>query len=147
MDSSWQAYIIYHPPTGATYVGVSPDPVRRLRAHNGEISGGAKYTTSKGPGWKHVCLIKGFPTSQNSLQFEWAVKHVPPKNAGGIKNRLNKLGIVLCKERWTSKSPKADLIPLEVVWTLDTKKEFNIDNPFISSQQIPEYITQHNEWQ
>ena len=56
--SDWQLYIIEN--KGCTYVGVSPDPVRRLRQHNGEIKGGAKYTTSKGPGWEHICLISGF---------------------------------------------------------------------------------------
>jgi putative endonuclease len=112
----WQFYIIYHEPTGATYAGVSPDPVRRLRMHNGEICGGAKYTTSKGPGWVHVCLVRGFPTKQNSMQFEWAIKHVPPRNVGGLESRLRKLGVLFRKEQWTSKSPMADSVPLEIEW-------------------------------
>ena len=37
-----------------TYAGISPDPVQRLRKHNGEIKGGAKYTLSKGPGWERM---------------------------------------------------------------------------------------------
>ena len=48
MDSDsehWQFYLINNGPY--TYAGVSPDPVKRLRKHNGEISGGAKYTASK----------------------------------------------------------------------------------------------------
>ena len=113
---SWKFYIIYHLPTGATYAGVSPDPVRRLRMHNGEICGGAKYTTSKGPGWVHICLVSGFPTKQNSMQFEWAIKHVAPRNVGGLESRLRKLGILFRKEQWTSKSPLADSVPLEIEW-------------------------------
>ena len=85
----WSFYIIYN--DRATYAGVSPDPVRRLRQHNGEIKGGAKYTTSKGPGWKHICIISGFQDKIQSMQFEWAVKHVAPRNAGGITNRIKKL--------------------------------------------------------
>ena len=112
----WKFYIIYHLPTGATYAGVSPDPVRRLRMHNGEICGGAKYTTSKGPGWVHICLVSGFPTKQNSMQFEWAIKHVAPRNVGGLESRLRKLGILFRKEQWTSKSPMADSVPLEIEW-------------------------------
>jgi predicted GIY-YIG superfamily endonuclease len=112
----WQFYIIYHTGCGATYAGVSPDPVRRLRMHNGEICGGAKYTTSKGPGWVHVCLVSGFPTKQNSMQFEWAIKHVPPRNVGGLESRLRKLGILFRKEQWTSKSPLAESVPLEIEW-------------------------------
>jgi len=113
---SWQFYIIYHTGCGATYAGVSPDPVRRLRMHNQEICGGAKYTTSKGPGWVHVCLVRGFPTKQNSMQFEWAIKHVPPRNVGGLESRLRKLGVLFRKERWTSKSPLAESVPLEIEW-------------------------------
>ena len=86
MEAPWIVYIIAN--RQFTYVGVSPDPTRRLRQHNGELSGGAKYTTRKGPGWKHVCLIEGFRTKIEALQFEWAVKHVPPRDAGGIKNRI-----------------------------------------------------------
>jgi len=112
----WKFYIIYHLPTGATYAGVSPDPVRRLRMHNGEICGGAKYTTSKGPGWVHVCLVSGFPTKQNYMQFEWSIKHVAPLNVGGLESRLRKLGILFRKEQWTSKSPMADSVPLEIEW-------------------------------
>ena len=114
--TDWKFYIIYHLPTGATYAGVSPDPVRRLRMHNGDICGGAKYTTSKGPGWVHICLVRGFPTKQNSMQFEWAIKHVAPRNVGGLESRLRKLGILFRKEQWTSKSPMADSVPLEIEW-------------------------------
>ena len=81
-----------------TYCGMSNDVHRRLRMHNGEISGGAKYTTSKGPGWEHVCIINGFPTKINAMQCEWAIKHMPPRNAGGIHNRMNKL-IALVEQR------------------------------------------------
>jgi len=84
--------------------------------HNGEICGGAKYTTSKGPGWVHICLVRGFPTKQNSMQFEWAIKHVAPRNVGGLESRLRKLGILFRKEQWTSKSPMADSVPLEIEW-------------------------------
>ena len=84
-DKKYYFYLIYN--NNYNYAGVSPEPERRLRQHNGEICGGAKYTTSKGPGWKHLCIINGFQNKIQSMQFEWAVKHVPPRNAGGIKNR------------------------------------------------------------
>ena len=111
-EQPWVFYIIQNGPY--TYAGVSPDPVQRLRRHNGEIKGGAKYTTSKGPGWRHVCLVSGFQNKIQSLQFEWAVKHHPPRNLGGINSRLKKLDEVMAKERWTSKSPLSSEVPLHV---------------------------------
>lgn len=117
----WVCYVIEHVGCGATYVGVSPDPVRRLRQHNGEIKGGAKYTTSRPRGangegcWRHVCLVHGFRTSIEALQFEWAVKHCQPRG-GGISARLRKLACTLCKPRWTSKSPLASDVPLVIEW-------------------------------
>ncbi len=113
-DKHWSFYIIGN--DRSTYAGVSPDPARRLRQHNGEIKGGAKYTTSKGPGWRHICVISGFQDKIQAMQFEWAVKHVPPRNAGGLVNRIKKLYEVLKRERWTSKSPLSSSVPLHIVW-------------------------------
>ena len=111
-DDEWFFYIIQN--KQFTYAGVSPDPVKRLRKHNGELSGGAKYTASKGPGWKHICIVSGFQNKIQSMQFEWAVKHAPPRNVGGIKSRMKKLNDVMQKERWTSKSPLASEVPLTI---------------------------------
>lgn len=124
----WHFYIIAN--NGCTYAGVSPDPTRRLRQHNGEIKGGAKYTTSKGKGWRHLCLIEGFNKIQ-ALQFEWAVKHYPPRDAGGIINRLKKLICVLNKQKWTSKSPDASTVPLTITW---------IEKHNIGEYSLPDYV-------
>tara|TARA_Y100000389_G_C17287321_1_gene426152 strand:+ start:101 stop:520 length:420 start_codon:yes stop_codon:yes gene_type:complete len=113
-SSQWFLYIISN--KCYTYVGVSPDPTRRLRQHNGEIKGGAKYTTSKGSGWKHICLVSGFRNKIESMQFEWAVKHFPPRSAGGLINRVKKLYGVLNKKQWTSKSPNAEDVQLNIIW-------------------------------
>ncbi len=34
---------------GTLYAGITTDPARRLRQHNGELSGGAKYTRARRP--------------------------------------------------------------------------------------------------
>ena len=131
METNWFFYLIKK--NNCTYAGISPTPEKRLRQHNSEIKGGAKYTTSKGPGgWEHICLIGGFQNKIQSMQFEWAVKHFPPKNAGGIENRIKKMLLVCNKERWTSNAPLAKDIPLTIYW----KSHFN---NFID---LPEYIKQ-----
>tara|TARA_Y100000992_G_C21260681_1_gene491115 strand:- start:42 stop:470 length:429 start_codon:yes stop_codon:yes gene_type:complete len=126
----WSCYIIKN--KYCTYVGVSNDVDKRLRAHNGEIKGGAKYTTSVGKGWEHICLISGFKTKIESMQFEWALKHVSPRNAGGIENRIKKLITLLNREKWTSNAPLASTRPLKLTWC---KKDFRPENV-----DIPNYI-------
>lgn len=128
----WSCYIIEN--RGYTYVGVSNNVENRLRAHNGEIKGGAKYTTSKGKGWKHICLIHGFPTKIESMQFEWALKHIKPRNAGGITNRIKKLETLLNKTKWTSKAPYAATCPLTLEWK---EKKYRPEE-----YTIPAYITE-----
>jgi predicted GIY-YIG superfamily endonuclease len=133
LDDPWSFYIVQN--KGCTYAGVSPDPVKRLRKHNGEIGGGAKYTLSKGPGWTHVCLVHGFQTKIQALQFEWAVKHVPPRDAGGLQNRLQKCFTVLNKTQWTSKAPEASTVPLSLEWKIVRPL------PFVDAL-LPSYVTQ-----
>ena len=116
-NKKWVFYLIEN--NGCTYAGVSPDPVRRLRQHNGEIKGGAKYTTSKGPGWSHICIVHGFHNKIQAMQFEWAVKHEPPRNLGGPTARIEKMKSVMQKERWTSKSPLSCEIALKVEYLND----------------------------
>jgi predicted GIY-YIG superfamily endonuclease len=140
LKAPWIFYLIQNLPSGGcTYAGVSPTPMQRLRRHNGEISGGAKYTTSKTPGgWSHVCLVHGFQSSQQALQFEWAVKHVAPRSTAGLFARLKKLHTVLCKERWTSKAPLASTVPLVVEWCIPLPE--TILAPF-ASPSLPAYVT------
>tara|TARA_Y100001935_G_C17278280_1_gene495960 strand:+ start:801 stop:1190 length:390 start_codon:yes stop_codon:yes gene_type:complete len=129
MDN-WSFYIIKN--NNATYAGVSPDPIQRLRKHNGEIAGGAKYTLSRGPGWEHICLVHGFRNKIEAMQFEWAVKHVAPRNASGIQNRIKKLYTVLNRDKWTSKSPDACDIPLKIEWI---NPEYKLDDV------LPEFVS------
>lgn len=133
-EEDWSFYIIQN--RGCTYAGVSPDPIRRLRKHNGEICGGAKYTQSKGPGWTHVCLVHGFQTKIQALQFEWAVKHVPPRDSGGLISRLKKLFVVFNKSHWTSKSPDATGVPLTLEWKIQRP------SAALHDQHLPSYVAE-----
>ena len=138
-EEKWSFYIIFHEPTGATYAGVSPDPIKRLRKHNGEISGGAKYTLSKGKGWQHLCLVHGFQSKIQSMQFEWALKHVPPRNVGGLQSRIKKLFSLFNKTHWTSKSPEASSVPLQLEW-IKKDIDFLLNSENID-RKVPSYVS------
>lgn len=112
--NEWYFYLLQN--QNCTYAGVSPDPQRRLRQHNKELKGGAKYTTSKPSTWSPLCFVQGFPSKIEAMQFEWAVKHAAPRNVGGIAARIKKLYHVCCQERWTTRSPLAKDVPLQIHW-------------------------------
>lgn len=46
--STWYLYLLQNQ-RGLLYAGISTDPARRLRQHNGELQGGAKALRGKGP--------------------------------------------------------------------------------------------------
>jgi predicted GIY-YIG superfamily endonuclease len=110
------AYYVYWIQSGArAYIGATVDPKKRLRQHNGEIVGGAARTRNRGP-WHFHCVISGFRTWKETLQYEWAAKFYS-RRARGIKARQEALEALNMKERWTSKSPMASEVPLTVEYT------------------------------
>ena len=109
--NKWNVYLIYN--QTYTYIGATPNLKQRIRKHNGEIKGGAKYTTRKGSGWKYIGFVSGFKNKIDALQFEWAWKHIKPRGHG-IKGRLSQLEKLLKKEKWTSNSVLSYQYPLQV---------------------------------
>jgi len=92
-----------------TYNGSTNNPIRRLRQHNQEICGGARYThrDEKG-GWEIYCLLTGFPDHKNALSCEWRIKHTEgkprskrPREHSGINGRIFAMNDILKLERWT----------------------------------------------
>ena len=58
---------------GTFYTGITNDPERRLRQHNGEMWGGAKYTRNRGP--VELVYIEKFQTKDLAAKREWEIKH------------------------------------------------------------------------
>ena len=68
----WNLYLIRN--GEYTYVGITNDLKKRIRQHNGEIKGGAKYTKDRGTGWKYAIIVSGL-TKSSAYSFEYKVKH------------------------------------------------------------------------
>lgn len=98
--------------SGRAYIGATVDPRKRLRQHNGELVGGAARTRNRGP-WKFQAVFSGFRTWREALQYEWAAKY-HSRNCRGVLARRQAIEALNTRERWTSNSPLASEVPLEV---------------------------------
>ena len=92
-----------------SYIGYTNDFKRRLRQHNGEIKGGAKCTSRRGP-WTPYCIITGFKDKIEALQTEWRIKRVEGRRRArkycGAEGRIKGLNQILKLEQFTSKSQR-----------------------------------------
>lgn len=113
----WSVYLLQEIDGTRTYVGATLDVERRLKQHNGLLSGGAKAT--RGHNWKRICHITGFPHERGALQFEWAWKHYSKKQFGsGIQRRLKSLLELFGCDQPTSKATDFQTYcdNLQVIW-------------------------------
>ena len=67
----WQVYLLQCV-DGSLYTGIATDVSRRLRQHNGELAGGARYTRGRRPVtlvWSEDCASRSM-----ALQREAAIR-------------------------------------------------------------------------
>ena len=67
-------YLLCSEISSKTYIGYTTNLIQRLRRHNGEITGGARYTKQDRP-WKCVLFVSGFKDKCDAMSFEWHAKH------------------------------------------------------------------------
>lgn len=110
-------YFLVCPGTARTYIGVTNDLKRRLRQHNGEISGGAKYTTATSAAtpatarWKPVMVVGGFETRADALRFEWKAKRSRDRRViSGVRRRADRL-VDLVRDHPTAELLQCDCLP------------------------------------
>ena len=128
---SYLCYLIVSFDSSKTYIGITNDFTKRLRQHNGEIKGGAKYTTQGRP-WRLIAHIKGFENHIQVLQFEWAFKYVTRSVKGKtpLLRRGEALYQLVHKDRWTKSSPESCTIPLVI----------EVHSSFLPAKTFPSYI-------
>lgn len=132
-EKPWACYCLVSQ-SGSTYIGSTVDVDRRLRQHNGELSGGAR-ATAKGNGWTRVCHVLGFPDERAALQFEWRWKQLSRKEASKnpMERRLNALVVLLNMDRATSKAQPYNEFegPLQIHLENDNYKSFLENKEFL----------------
>ena len=75
-DSPWQVYVLRGTRANGKpvyYVGCTNDVTRRLRSHNGELAGGARFTRAYRP-WVLAAQYGPYSGRGEAQQIEHAVK-------------------------------------------------------------------------
>ena len=129
---NWFCYLLEHSSSKKTYIGVTNNLERRLKMHNCQLVGGAKYTTTcvkcTGNYWNRVCYLSGFDKI-SSLQFEWRWKQISRqiKQNNPLERRVIALVKLLQLDRPTSNAKLYSEYNLDIKWEydyLDTKIRF-----------------------
>jgi predicted GIY-YIG superfamily endonuclease len=115
---NWKVYLLEAVDgSRKTYVGATLDVERRLKQHNGALSGGARATS--GHQWRRVCHITGFPHERAALQFEWKWKNLSKHQKGNaLQRRVKALCLLFGLEKTTQKADDYQeyVNNLDVVW-------------------------------
>lgn len=118
MTENQYVYILCNNFNNMTYVGYTNNPERRIRQHNGEICGGARFTTfqkKKCPDliWRYMCRITADPSvfdKKKALSLEWHIKYETRKHREkGCEGRKRALARALQNDKF------AEVIPTIII--------------------------------
>ena len=143
-NGPWYCYILRNSQyqyKHLTYNGSTNNPKRRLRQHNEEIVGGARYTHGRGGGWKIYALMTGFIDHKNALSCEWRIKHTNgkpgkrPTSHLGMIGRIKGLNEVLQLDKWTKQCTLENSSCNYTVYLTEDVM------PYIETDKMPDNIT------
>jgi predicted GIY-YIG superfamily endonuclease len=89
----WYCYLLYSETKNKTYIGYTNDLQRRIKQHNGILSGGAKATNCAND-WKYIKIIEVID-KKSALSLEWYWKNIKNskgnwRKTSGLNNRINR---------------------------------------------------------
>jgi structure-specific endonuclease subunit SLX1 len=89
-EKKYVCYLLLSDVSNKTYVGITNNLTKRIRQHNGECSGGAKYTCQGRP-WVIYGYVDGFEEDKSFvLKFEWRWKFISRQQRGNPIDRRMK---------------------------------------------------------
>lgn len=96
MDNNYRVYLLVNTKHNNTYVGITNHHMRRIRQHNGELVGGARYTHMyKGEGeWIYYGYILDVDKI-TALSLERRIKLKKSKGNTPLERRLKSIECVL----------------------------------------------------
>jgi predicted GIY-YIG superfamily endonuclease len=134
--NKWFCYILKNDTyLNKTYNGSTNNMVRRLRQHNGELVGGAKYTKQFGSNnWNVYFLMTGFPDHQNCLQAEFKIKYPNskkprPKKYNGYEGRILGVNFMLKLDKWNANSIVYNSTINYEIWIIKEYAHLLVDYP------------------
>lgn len=99
LPKRFYCYIIFNA-ENRTYNGYTTNLTRRLRQHNGEIKGGARATSKRGP-WRFgiVLTSDSWKCISTAMCHEWSIKYPTrkrprPQIYNGMEGRIRSLELV-----------------------------------------------------
>lgn len=99
--NNYMVYLLINSNCNNTYIGITNNSLKRLRQHNGEIKGGAKYTAkySKSGSWSYYGYIENLNKSI-ALSIEKKIQKRSKRTTGKtpLQRRLNCIDTLLSKE-------------------------------------------------
>lgn len=75
----WHVYVLVSTVRAVTYVGCTNDVPRRVKQHNGELFGGAKFT-HRGRPWELKAVYGPFSGRGDAQRAEYRVKRLRGKD-------------------------------------------------------------------
>ena len=97
----YNLYLLKNTENNRTYVGITNNLKRRIRQHNGDIKGGAKYTDRfKGNGiWKLILYVDNL-TKSKALSYERTIKNLRRRGKGKtpLERRISLINKVIIDE-------------------------------------------------
>jgi hypothetical protein len=100
-ENNYLIYLLKNTINNCTYVGITNNLKRRIRQHNGELVGGAKYTKNKKQDgeWIVYGTINGLGKRQAlSLEKKIQIRSRKTKGPNPIERRLNCIAKLLEEE-------------------------------------------------